>query len=81
MIIYTSTGVFSFQTINGQNMVLWFTSVKDPNVTIIIQTTGWMRNYKFLANTVTTSDAIPKTGTDDTMVKNYKRLWEYKIDS
>jgi hypothetical protein len=47
-------------------------------VTIIIQTTGWVRTCKFLANTVTTSGAFPKTGTDE--VKNYKRLWEYKID-
>ncbi len=49
----------------SQNMVLYFTSDQDANVTVEIPATGWTRSYKVLANQVTTSDIIPKTGTDD----------------
>lgn len=48
-----------------QNMVLYFTSDQDANVTVEIPATGWTRSYKVIANQVTTSDIIPKTGTDD----------------
>ena len=49
----------------SQNMVLYFTSDQDANVTVEIPATGWTRSYKVIANQVTTSDIIPKTGTDD----------------
>ncbi|MCF8340588.1 MAG: PKD domain-containing protein [Chitinophagaceae bacterium] len=63
--MYTSTGAVAVQTTNGQNMVLYFTSDKDANVTVTIPATGWTKTYKVLANTVITSDIIPKNGTDD----------------
>jgi gliding motility-associated-like protein len=48
-----------------QNMVLYFTSDEDANVTVEIPATGWSRRYQVKAGSVTSTEAIPKTGTDD----------------
>ncbi len=56
--------------INGgsQEMVLYFTSDKNATVTVDIPSTGWSRTYSVIANQVTTSDLIPKAGTNDARV-------------
>lgn len=47
--------------LNNQNMVLYFTSDRDAYVTVEIPgLSGWKRNYTVRANTVTTSEIIPK---------------------
>jgi hypothetical protein len=51
-----------------QNMVLYFTSDQNAEVTVEIPATGWIRTYKVFANQVTTSDIIPKTGQDDARI-------------
>ncbi|MEY4058464.1 MAG: hypothetical protein RLZ50_1676, partial [Bacteroidota bacterium] len=63
--MYNSNGTVNTTNGGSQNMVLYFTSDQNANVTVEIPATGWTRTYKVLANQVTTSDIIPKTGTDD----------------
>ena len=63
--MYNTNGTVNTTNGGSQNMVLYFTSDQDANVTVEIPATGWTRTYKVLANQVTTSDIIPKTGTDD----------------
>lgn len=59
-----STGIVN--TAGGsQNLVLYFTSEQNANVTVEIPSTGWKRTYSVIANSVTESVAIPKTGADD----------------
>lgn len=57
-------------TINGgsQEMVLYFTSDKNATVTVNIPATGWTRTYSVIANQVTTSDLIPKSGLNDARI-------------
>lgn len=67
------THVSMYSTANGsvlaaggsQNLVLYFTSDQNANVTVEIPSTGWKRTYTVSANSVTESALIPKTGTDD----------------
>ncbi len=62
--MYTNNG--SLNTSGGsQNMVLYFTSDQTANVKVEIPATGWVRTYTVNANTVTETEIIPKTGTDD----------------
>ena len=49
----------------SQDMVLYFTSDQDANVTVSIPGVGWTRNYTVKANTITVSDPMPKSGTYD----------------
>jgi gliding motility-associated-like protein len=62
--MYSNNGAV-LTTGGTQEMVFYFTSDKDANVKVEIPSTGWTRTYKVIANTVTPSDVIPKTGTDD----------------
>ena len=52
----------------SQDMVLYFTSDRNASVTVSIPATGWTRSYTVLANQVTTSDIIPKSGGDDARI-------------
>ena len=60
----------SVNNANGgsQNMVLYFTSDQDADVTVEIPNTSWTRTYKVIANQVTTSEVIPKTGLEDARI-------------
>ena len=62
--MYASNGT-PVATGGTQDMVLYFTSDQNADVTVEIPSTGWTRTYKVIANQVTTSDKIPKTGSDD----------------
>ncbi len=48
-----------------QNMVLYFTSDEDAQVTVEMPAAGWSKKYKVKAGSVTETDAIPKTGSND----------------
>ena len=52
----------------SQNLVLYFTSDHDANVTVEIPAVGFLKTYKVIANTVTISDPMPKTGTTDARI-------------
>lgn len=53
---------------NIQDMVLYFTSDKNATVTLDIPGIGYTKTYTVIANQVTTSDPIPKTGTQDARI-------------
>lgn len=48
-----------------QNMVLYFTSDRNATVTVEIPGLNWTRTYTVTANQVTTTDVMPKSGTQD----------------
>lgn len=48
-----------------QNMVLYFTSDRNATVTVEIPGLNWTRTYTVTANQVTTTDIMPKSGTQD----------------
>lgn len=50
---------------NSQQMVLYFSAEQAANVTVSIHGTTWTRNYAVPANSVITSDLIPKSGAFD----------------
>ena len=52
----------------SQNLVLYFTSDHDANVTVEIPALGFLKTYKVVANTVTISDAMPKTSASDARI-------------
>jgi hypothetical protein len=52
----------------SQDMVLYFTSDRNATVTVSIPATGWTRSYSVIANQVTTSNVIPKSGADDARI-------------
>jgi trimeric autotransporter adhesin len=54
-----------FGTDNSQNMVLYLSAEQDANVTVSIKGTSWSRTYHIAANTVITSEIIPKYGLYD----------------
>lgn len=53
---------------NIQDMVLYFTSDKNATVTLDIPGIGYTKTYTVTANQVTTSDPIPKVGTQDARI-------------
>ncbi|WP_198315740.1 Ig-like domain-containing protein [Chitinophaga tropicalis] len=56
----------AFNTDNSQTMVLYLAAgTQAANVIVKINGTSWMREYAVAANTVVTSDIIPKTGLSD----------------
>lgn len=56
----------AFNVDNSQTMVLYLAAGQQPaNVTVKINGTTWIREYAVAANTVVTSDLIPKTGLSD----------------
>lgn len=48
-----------------QNMVLYFTSDRNATVTVEIPGLNWTRTYTVIANQVTTTDIMPKSGGQD----------------
>lgn len=55
---------------NGQDLVLYFTSDQDANVTVSIPGVGYARTYIVKANQVTISEPIPKSGNQDARINN-----------
>ncbi len=51
-----------------QDMVLYFTSDKNANVTVEIPGINYSKTYTVVANQVTTSDPIPKVGAQDARI-------------
>ena len=51
--------------VNAQEMVLYFATDVATNVRVEIPGLGWVRNYSIPANTIFTSDALPKAGAQD----------------
>ena len=51
--------------VNAQDMVLYFTSDKNANVTVEIPGVGYKQTFKVLANQVTETTPMPKAGTQD----------------
>lgn len=54
----------------SQNMILYFTSDEDANVTVTIPRLGWSSNYHVSANQVTESAPMPKTTPYDARLTN-----------
>jgi gliding motility-associated-like protein len=54
--------------INGQDMILYFTSDQNANVTVEIPSINYTRTYTVTANQVTVSDPIPKSGSQDARI-------------
>ena len=52
----------------GQDMVLYFTSDRDALVKIEIPASGWKDSVRVTANSVSTSNVIPKTGLQDARI-------------
>lgn len=50
---------------NNQDMILYFTSDVAATVKVEIPGVGWTKTYQVAANTVTESDPIPKSGSQD----------------
>ena len=50
---------------NSQQMVLYFAADQTTNVTVSIPGLGYVQNYTVAANTVLTSNPLPKTGGQD----------------
>ena len=51
--------------VNAQDMVLYFTSDKDASVTVEIPGVGYKQTFSVLANQVTATTPLPKTGAQD----------------
>ncbi len=72
--MYNATGADrgKVDTITGgsQSMVLYFTSDQNAKVTVEIPNSNpiWKRTYDVIANTVTISDPMPKTGAEDARI-------------
>jgi len=54
--------------INAQDLILYLTSDQNANVTVEIPGLGYSRKYNVLANQVTISDPIPKSGSQDARI-------------
>ncbi len=52
----------------SQDMILYFTSDVNSSVTVEIPGVGYSRTYSVIANQVTSSEAIPKTGAQDAKI-------------
>lgn len=52
----------------SQDMVLYFTSDKNANVTVEIPSVGYKQQYVVTKNQVTVSSTLPKTGTQDSRI-------------
>ena len=51
-----------------QDMILYFTSDKNANVTVEMPFNGYKQTYTVLANQVTVTNPLPKTGTQDSRI-------------
>lgn len=65
--MYNASGA---PNINGgaQNMVFYFTSDRNATVKVEIPLLGWTQTYTVIANQVTTSGVMPKTGAEDARI-------------
>lgn len=54
--------------INQQELILYFTSDQNANVTVEIPGVGYSRTYQVTANQVTITDPIPKSGAQDARI-------------
>lgn len=54
-----------FKNTNAQEMLLYLSAREPANVTVRVNGTPWVRQYHIPANTVITSDLIPKSGVAD----------------
>ncbi|MEO8174639.1 MAG: IgGFc-binding protein, partial [Sediminibacterium sp.] len=52
----------------SQEMILYFTSNKNANVTVEIPANGYKQTYTVVANQVTVSSPLPKSGTQDSRI-------------
>lgn len=50
---------------NSQQMVIYLNAIQPARVTVSIDSTGWTRTYNIPANTVISTEFIPKAGFDD----------------
>ena len=66
--MFNTNGTPNSTTGGNQNMVLYFTSDQNAVVTVDIPAINWTKTYNVVANQVTQSDIIPKTGTDDARI-------------
>jgi gliding motility-associated-like protein len=55
----------------SQEMILYFTSDKNATVTVEIPGVGYSQTYAVIANQVTVSNPLPKTGAQDSRVYTY----------
>lgn len=55
----------------SQDMVLYFTSDKNATVTVEMPLIGYSQTYTVLANQVTTSSPLPKSGAQDARINTY----------
>jgi hypothetical protein len=65
--MYSGVGL-PLESGGSQDMVLYFTSDHDAKVTVEIPSVGYTRTYTVLANSVTVSDPIPKSGSQDARI-------------
>ncbi len=65
--MYNGNGTVN-PTGGAQNMVLYFTSDKNANVTVEIPSIGWSNSYTVTANQVTTTATMPKTIGQDSRI-------------
>jgi hypothetical protein len=54
--------------VNAQDMVLYFTSDKNATVTVEIPGVGYKQTFQVLANQVTETTPMPKTGAQDSRI-------------
>jgi gliding motility-associated-like protein len=52
----------------SQEMVLYFTTLADANITVEIPALGWSKNYFVGASSFTESDPLPKSGVNDARI-------------
>ena len=58
----------STNNLNAQDLILYLTSDQNANVTVEIPGLGYSRQYTVVANQVTISDPIPKSGSQDARI-------------
>ena len=66
--MYNTNGTVNNTSGGSQQMILYFTSDRNANVTVSIPGLGWSRSYTVIANQVTPSDLIPKVGATDARI-------------
>ncbi|MDB5211388.1 MAG: domain containing protein [Sediminibacterium sp.] len=54
--------------LNQQDMILYFTSNKNATVTVEMPANGYKQTYTVVANQVTVSNPLPKSGTQDARI-------------
>ncbi|MDE3235986.1 MAG: PKD domain-containing protein, partial [Bacteroidota bacterium] len=65
-----SNGTVNTTSGGSQNMVLYFTSDKNANVTVEIPALNYSQTYSVIANQVTETSPLPKTGLQDARISD-----------